>query len=103
MQRGAAVVVGGARVDAGGDQGPDLVQVALAGRPGQRDHGLGPGLVLLPPGVALGAAAAAGDQGVKYVHVVGGDQLAAELDAPDGVAELIQPRRPHADAHQARG
>jgi hypothetical protein len=92
VQRGTAIVVGGARFDPGRDQSADLVQVALTGRPGQRDHGLGLGLVLLPPRVTLAGPAAAGDQGIERVHVVLGDQLAAELDAPDRVAELVQPR-----------
>jgi hypothetical protein len=40
VQRSAAVVVRGARLDAAGDQPTDLVQVTLTRRPGQGDHGL---------------------------------------------------------------
>jgi len=89
VQRGAPVVVSSVRLDPGGDERADLVEVALAGCPGERYHGLGLGLVLLPPRVALGCPSPPGDKGVEEVDVVLGDQLAAELDATDGVPVLV--------------
>src|SRR5262249_33109257 len=92
VQRGAAVVVGGGRVDAGGDEGADLVEVALAGRPRQRHYVLDLGLVLLAARVAFAGASVATDQRVERVHVVLGDESAAELNAAHRIAVFVQPR-----------
>lgn len=92
VQRGATVVIGGRGVDAGGDQGADLVEIALAGGPGECDDVLDLGLVLLAARVTLGGAALSDGEGVEDMHVVFGDEPAAELDAAHRVAVLVQPR-----------